>query len=89
MSDTRPPRITVQISGPAAEVAAERLGVEASDLAVALKLVQHRWNLPTLGSALAYLIYRGAEQAAMLAPPPQLAPPDLTGLAALGYRSSQ
>ena len=89
MSNTRPPRITVQISGPAAEIAAERLGVEASDLGAALKLVQQRWNLPTLGSALAFLIYRGAEQAAMMKTPPQLAPPDLTGLAALGYRSSQ
>lgn len=89
MSNTRPPRITVQISGPAAEVAAERLGVDASDLGAALKLVQHRWGLPTLGSALAYLIYQGARQAAMMTPPPQPAPPDLTGLAALGYRSSQ
>ena len=89
MSNTRPRRITVQIPESAAEIAAERLGVEASDLAVALKLVQKRWGLPTLGSALAFLIYRGAEQAAMLTPPPQLAPPDLTGLAALGYRSSQ
>jgi len=89
MSDTRPRRITVQIPESAAEVAAERLGVDASDLAVALKLVQHRWNLPTLGSALAFLVYQGARQAAMLSPPPPLAPPDLTGLAALGHRSSQ
>ena len=89
MSNTRPRRITVQIPESAAEVAAERLGVDASDLGAALKLVQHRWNLPTLGSALAFLIYRGAEQAAMMKTPPQMAPPDLTGLAALGYRSSQ
>ena len=89
MPHTRPPRMTVQISGHAAEVAAARLGVKAADLNTALNLIRQRWNLPTLGSALAYLIYRGAEQAAMLTPPPQLAPPDLTGLAALGYRSSQ
>ena len=89
MPHTRPPRMTVQISGHAAEVAAARSGVKATDLGSALKLVQHRWNLPTLGSALAYLIYQGARQAAMLAPPSQPAPPDLTGLAALARRSSQ
>ena len=66
MSDTRPRRITVQIPESAAEVAAERLGVDASDLGAALKLVQHRWGLPTLGSALAFLVYQGARQAAMM-----------------------
>ena len=89
MPSVRPHRVTFQISSHAAEIAAERLDVEATDLGAARKLVQRRWNLPSLGSALAYLIYQGARQAAAMKAPPQPAPPDLTGLAALARRSSQ
>lgn len=81
------PRLQLHISNEAVRVAAQRVGADAAhaaDLGAVLDRLGTALQMPTRASTMALLILQAARDVRTPAP----APLDLTGLAALGARSS-